>query len=238
MKRLALLLSMILLVLLSGCAVIDLILPPQSTLMPTVSSPFPAGRAETMAIATLTAMAHTAQPATPIPGASAAPGVTPVPGASATAPQPSPSAIPASPTPVPVASRTASPTPSGKPYAVSAVGPLYTANFANPSKGCAWQGVAGQVLRTNGDSVSGLVVVVTGQLGGAKLDQVSVTGSAKVYGPGGYEIVLGNNPLASTKMVFIQVFDTAGSALTVPYAFDTFSTCSKNLAIINFQEVR
>jgi hypothetical protein len=192
-----------------------------------------------MAIATLTAMARTAQPATPAPqAATPVTGASPAPGVTATAPQPSPSAIPASPTPVPGASRTASPTSSGKPYAVSAVGPLYTANFANPSKGCAWQGVAGQVLRTNGDSVSGLVVVVTGQLGGAKVDQVSVTGSARVYGPGGYEIVLGSNPLTSTKMVFIQVFDTAGSPLTVPYAFDTFSTCSKNLAIINFQEVR
>lgn len=231
MRRLMVVIGLGLALLLSGCAVIDLILPPESTLVPTVSSPFPAGRAETLAIATLTAMARTAQPATPLPVAA-----TPVPGVSTTAPQPSPSAIPASPTSA--ASRTASPTPSGKPYAVSAVGPLYTANFANPAKGCAWQGVAGQVLRTNGDSVSGLVVVVTGQLGGSKVDQVSVTGSAKVYGPGGFEIVLGSNPLASTKTVFIQVFDTAGSPLTVPYAFDTFSTCSKNLAIINFQEVR
>ena len=223
MKRWSIALILTLALALSGCSILEGWLPPQTTLVPTVSSPFPPGMVETLARATLTARA--AQP----DAATATPNVFLV----------TQTALPQPPTATLAATRVNSTaTPYSKPYAVQAVGPLYSANFANPAKGCAWQGVAGQVLRSNGEAITGMVVVVTGQLAGVKLDLVGLTGNQTTYGPGGYEIVLGSNPASSTKTVFIQLFDTQGAALSEPYAFDTYATCSKNLAIIIFQQVR
>ena len=222
MKRCALALTLLLAVTLTGCSVLEGWLP-QTTLIPTVSSPFPPGMVETAAVSTITARAAQPFAATPTPNIFLS----------------TPTVPPNPPTATLAATRLA-PTaaPSGKPFAVQAVGPLYTANFANPAKGCAWQGVAGQVLRSNGEAITGIVVVVTGQLAGLKLDLVALTGNQTAYGPGGYEVVLGNNPVTSVKSIFIQLFDTQGAALSEPYAFDTFATCSKNLVMINFQQVR
>ncbi len=223
MKRWTIALILTLALTLTGCSILEGWLPPQTTLMPTVSSPFPPGMVETMAVGTITARA--AQPSA----------VTATQNVFLITQTP----LPQVPTATLASTRLVSTSPpSGKPYAVQAVGPLYSANFANPAKGCAWQGVAGQVLRSNGEAITGIVVVVTGQLAGVKLDLVGLTGNQTTYGPGGYEIVLGNNPASSTKTVFIQLFDTKGAALSEPYAFDTYATCSKNLAIIIFQQVR
>lgn len=226
MKRVTLALILVVVFSLSGCSIIEGILPTQVTLTPVVSSPFPPGIVETLARATLTAKAQQALFAPPT--------ATPPPPAATT---PEPSQTPP-PTLEPTPTRAFPTTPSGKPFAVQAVGPLYTANFANPALGCAWQGVGGQVLRQDGEAIPGIVVVINGQLGSTKLDLVSLTGNQAAYGPGGYEVVLSNNPITTTKTVFIQLFDKQGAALSEPYSFNTYATCSKNLAIINFQQVR
>lgn len=123
------------------------------------------------------------------------------------------------------------------PYTLQVEAPVYIKNFAHTGAGCDWLGVAGQVFDANGDPVLNLVLVATGTLNGKNLNLTAVTGipEADVYGPGGYEIQLADEALASSQSLRIQVYDLQGNALSEAYVFDTYADCTKNLAIINFK---
>ena len=101
-----------------------------------------------------------------------------------------------------------------------------------------WIGVAGQVFGTDGEPKTNLVVVVRGWFGGVKNEVVAVTGTVAgdIYGPGGYEAVIGDAPQATQKQLSIQVFDLDGHPLTAITRFDTYDACDKNLIIINFSQ--
>lgn len=116
--------------------------------------------------------------------------------------------------------------------------PVYTTNFAHPDEGCQWQGIAGQVLDSKGKPVSGLIVRVTGLWMNEweKFTAVSGAPEFSAYGPGGYEIFLGNEPLDSTQELRIQVFAAGNLAQTYRFTFDTFSDCERNLIIFNFRQ--
>ena len=64
--------------------------------------------------------------------------------------------------------------------------PKYLANFNYLEKGCAWQGVAGQVFSTEKAPVKFLIVKVFGTWNGQEVEKYAVTGmlSAKDYGKG------------------------------------------------------
>jgi hypothetical protein len=115
--------------------------------------------------------------------------------------------------------------------------PAYIQNFVHTNEGCAWIGIAGQVFNSNGQPVNNLVVNVKGTLGSTAIDEVAVTGipEANSYGPGGYEIKIGDKPVASKNTLTIQVLDLKGKALSKAVTFVTFSDCKRNLIIINFQ---
>ena len=72
-------------------------------------------------------------------------------------------------------------------------------------------GVAGQVLDGSGNPVTNLVVIANGVLQGSEVLQVDITGLHDVYGPGGYEIELGNSVVATSNMIYITVYDLDGS---------------------------
>jgi hypothetical protein len=114
--------------------------------------------------------------------------------------------------------------------------PAYIANFAHPSNGCNWLGVAGQVFGPDDLPVLNLIVSVKGKLGSTVVDAFSMTGLAEgdPYGPGGYEIKLANQTYSTSKNLAIQVFDLNAKPLSSPLTFDTFLDCGKNLIIINF----
>jgi hypothetical protein len=115
--------------------------------------------------------------------------------------------------------------------------PAYIQNFVHTDKGCAWLGIAGQVFDSNNQPVNNLVVSVKGTLGLTAIDKVAVTGipEANSYGPGGYEIKIGEKPTASKNTLSIQVLDLEGKALSKTATFETFLDCKRNLIIINFQ---
>ena len=115
--------------------------------------------------------------------------------------------------------------------------PAYIENFAYPSKGCDWLGIAGQVFDEDGKPLLNKVVMATGKIEEEVLEIVGVTGvpEADIYGPGGFEIQIADHVYASEKALAIQVFDLDGIAISDSIFFDTIADCGKNLIIINFQ---
>jgi len=121
-------------------------------------------------------------------------------------------------------------------YIVQPGSPTYMANFNYLEKGCAWQGVAGQVFGADGKPVKNLIVKVSGMRNGVAVSEIAVTGmvSGNPYGPGSYEVVLGDVAIKSTTPLYVQVFDIDATPLTEPIEFYTKEECSRNLVLINF----
>jgi hypothetical protein len=112
--------------------------------------------------------------------------------------------------------------------------PTYLPNFAHAELGCNWLGLAGQVFDLEQQPVKNLIVEVGGQLNGADLPVLSLTGLAPQYGPGGYEVTLTDRPAASRNSLWVQVFDLSGRPLSEMVYFDTFAGCGRNLILFNF----
>jgi hypothetical protein len=145
----------------------------------------------------------------------------------------SPTQLPTN-TSIPTVTPVPSETPIPKPYQVQPNNPIYLQNFAHSNLACAWLGVAGQVFTKSGKPLSGVVVVVDGSVSGQTLEQIGLTGKAPVYGDGGYELVLGNQAVASTSPLTISLYDLNGKALSDPFPFNSIADCKKNLILINF----
>jgi len=145
-------------------------------------------------------------------------------------------------TSTPVYTRTKTPAPTVTPsatrftpaYIRQSGSPIYKSNFANPGMGCTWMGVAGQVLDVNKKPVEGLIVQVDGLLNGKKITGNAYTGSAPVYGKGGYEIYLAANPSTSTGALYVTLFDAKGSVLSRKEYFSTYADCRRNLILFTF----
>ena len=120
------------------------------------------------------------------------------------------------------------------PYQIQPGTPTLIQNFAHAYAACSWLSVAGQVIDSSGTPVKNLVVSIKGTLNGNLVDLLGLTGLADEYGPGGYEIQLGTQPVASTGTLTIQVLDLDGNALTAAILFDTTAECSQNVILINF----
>jgi hypothetical protein len=112
--------------------------------------------------------------------------------------------------------------------------PAFLSNFAHPDLGCQWMGVAGQVFNDEGAPMPDLVVEVGGSIAGQPALGLAITGSSESYGPGSYEIKLGDAPLASSGTVWAQVYDLDGIPLSALIYFSTSDDCTKNLVLLNF----
>jgi hypothetical protein len=126
------------------------------------------------------------------------------------------------------------PTPS-YPYRLQSGTPAELQNFLN-SDGCNYLGVGGQVLKLNGDAVTGLVVEITGTLSGKNVLYLALTGTVQNLGPGGYEMKIGAQPVDSTGTLQIQVFDLNGVPQTPLIPINTIADCNKNFVLVNFSE--
>lgn len=193
----------------------------------------------------------TAPPATPTPEAaqrlppthtSEPPTETPLPTITSTpAPSPTPSVTPTqfvliSLTPVPVTEELDN---SNVSFRLREGSPLALQNFAHPDLGCDFLGVAGQVFEMDGDVFQqGITIQLTGLLGGNTVDLLSLTGATNLYGPGSYEFILADRPIASSNTLFIQLLDQAGLPLSDRIPFETYADCDRNLILINFQQFR
>ena len=126
------------------------------------------------------------------------------------------------------------------PFRLQSATPVYITNFHYPDKGCDWLGVAGQIFDAVGNPIKNLVIVIKGVMGKKAINSVMLSGlkEANSYGPGGYEILLNDKVIESTKSLSIYVNDLQGNKLTPEIEFDTFADCNKNLIIINFQAIK
>jgi hypothetical protein len=147
------------------------------------------------------------------------------------------------PTEAPTATEVPTPTPLPPEmvqYALSPGSPKAMASTAfYPDLGCKWAGVAGQIFDVNGEPVppASVLVVVGGTLNGEAVELLSLSGAAPQYGLSGYEVVLGDVPIASQGSLYIQLFDPQGQPITNRINFDTFGACEQNLILINFNAI-
>jgi hypothetical protein len=116
--------------------------------------------------------------------------------------------------------------------------PVGIPNFTNPSLGCLWMGVGGQIFNQAGVPQQNLLVELGGALGGQTLSALTLTGSATMWGPGGYEFKLADGPQASQGTLWIQVHNLQGETLTGRLPFDTYSECERNAILFNLAEVQ
>lgn len=159
---------------------------------------------------------------TPLPTLTLPPSATPTRTPSPTGPTPTP--------PTPTTTR------SPFAYTLQNNAPTYLTNFANTA-GCKWQGIAGQVFNTAGQSQISLLVHLEG--GGLNID--TLTGSKPEYGPSGFEFFLTDVPKDTTNVFRVQLRTTAGTPLSDVIVVPTFANptsggCPKNLALVNFAQ--
>ena len=108
----------------------------------------------------------------------------------------------------------------------------------HPELACNWAGIGGTVVDANNSPVIGTVVVLRGTLNGSTIEQQTVSGINKEYGPSGFEFVVGTAPVASTKTLYVQLVDQQSIPLSEPVQIDTSTDCSKNLVMIRFKRNR
>ncbi|MGB9798838.1 MAG: hypothetical protein ACPLUL_01930 [Thermanaerothrix sp.] len=142
-------------------------------------------------------------------------------------------------TPLPEVASTATPTPSyGYAFAVQNQPNVIAASLYHPERTCDWMGVAGRVFDLQGRPAVGIRVWLRGYLGGKMVNLFSLTGTASLYGPSGYEFTLADAPIASRGALGIQLLDQADLPLSPQITFDTYDDCEKNLILIDFKQVR
>ena len=108
----------------------------------------------------------------------------------------------------------------------------------HPELDCTWAGIGGTVVDSNNSPVIGTVVVLRGTLNGSTMEQQTVTGINKEYGPSGFEFVLGNTPVQSNNTLYVQLVDLQNIPLSDKVFVSTSSDCAKNLVIVRFKKTR
>lgn len=151
-------------------------------------------------------------------------------------PTPTKTAIPPTPTKTALPPTSTS-TPVSAIYVVQPATPVFMDNFVHTTEGCSWQGVAGQVFDSAGKPVTNLIVKVSGKWDNGDVSLIGITGmvSGLPYGPGSFEIILGNKALSTVDQLQIQIFKTDQTPVSTPLSFSTSADCGKNLVIINFK---
>lgn len=108
----------------------------------------------------------------------------------------------------------------------------------HPDLACNWAGIGGTVVDANNSPVIGTVVVLRGTLNGSTIEQQTVSGINKEYGPSGFEFVIGNAPIVSDKTLYVQMVDQQNIPLSDPVQISTSTDCSKNLVMVRFKRNR
>jgi len=134
---------------------------------------------------------------------------------------------------------TKTPKPSPTPKApFSATSSQVESTVIHPDLACNWAGIGGTVVDANNSPVIGTVVVLRGTLNGSTVEQQTVSGINKEYGPSGFEFVLGNAPVASKNTLYVQLVDLQNIPLSDKISVVTSAECNKNLVIVRFKKNR
>jgi hypothetical protein len=142
-------------------------------------------------------------------------------------------------TPFSLVPPTKTPKPTSTPKAPFSASQQQTdSTVIHPDLACNWAGIGGTVADASGSPVIGIVVVLGGSLNGNAISQQTVSGVSSQYGQSGFEFVLGNAPVASTKTLYVQLVDQSNIPLSAPVYVTTSSDCSKNLVLVRFKKNR
>ncbi len=134
---------------------------------------------------------------------------------------------------------TKTPKPTSTPKApFSATVQQVESTVIHPELDCSWAGIGGTVVDSNNSPVIGTVVVLRGTLNGKTIEEPTVTGINKEYGPSGFEFVIGSAPVESKNTLYVQLVDLQNIPLSDKIFVTTSSDCSKNLVIVRFKKTR
>lgn len=132
-------------------------------------------------------------------------------------------------TPGPTLTPTITPSPTRSPFTFTAI-----INYqVHPVLTCDWTGVAGTAIDLKGKPARGYVVQVTSADGAA---QRVTAGSSPDYGPGGWELRLGERQAAGTWRVQLYTASNLKKPVSDAYQIVLLGTCAKNLAFVRFQQ--
>jgi hypothetical protein len=217
-----------------GCLFLTIFTNPRSAFNPFPPPTLPA----VMQLPSSTPTSSVILPATWTPTFTPIPTITNTPQPTSTLP-PTPTPITLTPT-VPATPMTPTPPPGGYAYEVRQGSPKAIPNIYHPELACNWMGVGGQAIDMNNSPVTGLIIKLGGRLTGVNIPDhlMSLTGVALDYGRAGYEFKLADTPIASKASLWVQLLDQSGVPLSDQVFFDTYSSCDKNLIIIDFKRVK
>jgi hypothetical protein len=138
--------------------------------------------------------------------------------------------------PTNTAPATRTPRPTGVPYAIT-VSWEESVKF-KPDTSCASMYVAGTAMDSKNSPVMGLQVKLGGSVPGRAFVPAltTLTGISQVYGQSGFEFDLRVKPVASSKALWVQLFDQSGAPLSDQYQIKTYDDCRKNLILVRFQQ--
>ncbi len=124
------------------------------------------------------------------------------------------------------------------PFVLQVGSPAPIENFIN-GQACDYLGVFGQVFDESSQPILELTVHLSGELEGVgKIDLYALTGSEPDAGPGGYLFNVATEPIASSGTLWIQLEDGDGNPISEQVYFDTSDSCSENLILVNWRQVR
>jgi hypothetical protein len=125
------------------------------------------------------------------------------------------------------------------PFALQIGSPARIQNYIRVDDGCNWMGVGGQVFNLDGDPILELTIHLVGELEGlTPFDLFALTGSSTELGPGGFLFEISDHPITSQENMWIQLDDGAGKPLSEAIYLDTSESCTENLILVNFRQVR
>ena len=105
----------------------------------------------------------------------------------------------------------------------------------HPELGCGWFGIGGSVVDDKNAPVLFMTLRLTGSLDGKPVDELRVSGTALDYGQSGFEFELGKSPVASSKLLILQLFNQAGEKLANDIPIVTYNDCNKNLILVRYK---
>lgn len=124
-------------------------------------------------------------------------------------------------------------------FALQVGSPIAIENYINDS-GCDYMGVFGNVFDLENAPILNLTLHLSGELEGVgQVDMYALSGSAPdSVGPSGYIFNVANEPIASEDSLWIQLEDGSGNALSEQVFLTTSDSCTENLILVNWRQVR
>jgi hypothetical protein len=147
---------------------------------------------------------------TPIPTDTPLPTITPTP--------------PPTEPPEPVVEATAAP---GFAFALQGGRAIFVTN-PDGRGGCNWSSIAGTVADANGQALNGYQIRILGEA----INETVISGTAPGYGPGGFELQVGNEAVDAEFAV--QLLDPAGTPVSDVITTTTNSRCDWNISVLRF----